>query len=100
MADVNDQTVEAEKARRMTLSRVVEMLLEKREHGASSVSLSRNAKGETQIEVVVRTAGDGPVQTVEDAETVARTVYDSLRAKYPTASGHAGVTPPTTGQET
>jgi hypothetical protein len=74
---------------RMTLSRVVELLLERRAVERSSVTLSRNAKGETQIEVVVRTGDDESlVATTEDAEAVAQRVYDRLRARYPLASGH------------
>lgn len=78
---------------RMTLSRVIEMLLERGQSDRSSVSLSRNAKGETQIEVVVRTSDEGAVQTVEQAEAVAQLVYDRLRAAYPMANGHVGAIP-------
>lgn len=90
MATHNDQDAERESGRRMTLSRVVEALLERREHGASSVTLSRNAKGETQIEVVVRTSESGAVKTIEQAEAAARATYDSLRRAYPLASGMTG----------
>lgn len=80
---------------RMTLSRMVEMLLARREHGTSSVTLARNAKGETQIEVVVRTAEDGDVRTAEEAEAVAQRAYDRLRSRYPMSSGLVGAAAPT-----
>lgn len=86
--------------RRMTLSRVVEMMLERGSHGASSVSLSRNAKGETQIEVVVRTSDDGPVRTPEDAQAVAVDVFEALRARYPMAWGTVGAKPEPATSET
>lgn len=75
---------------RMTLGRVVELLLAKGGHAGSSVSLTRNAKGETQIEVVVRTGDDVPTTT--DAELIAQDVFDRLRARYPMSSGYVGAT--------
>lgn len=72
---------------RMTLSKVLEALLAKREHGMSSVTLTRNAKGETQIEVVVRTSEDGAVTTIEEAEAVAVRTFDALRNRYPMRDG-------------
>jgi hypothetical protein len=69
-------------AKRMSLSQVVEHLLNRGSSQSSSVSLTRNAKGETQIEVVVRTDAGGDVSTIEDAETVAVKVYDRLRETY------------------
>lgn len=68
--------------KRMTLSQVVEHLLNRGSSQSSSVSLTRNAKGETQIEVVVRTDAAGEVPTIEDAEEVATAVYDRLRETY------------------
>ena len=85
--------------KRMTLTRVVEMLLERGSHGASSVTLSRNAKGETQIEVVVRTSDDGPVRTPEDAQAVAIDVFETLRTRYPMAWGTVGAKPETTSAD-
>lgn len=90
MPTVNDQTEANEKGRRMTLSRMVEALIERRDHGPSSVTLARNAKGDTQIEVVVRTAEGGDVQTIDQAEAAAILVYDRLRRMYPNAAGSAG----------
>lgn len=78
------------RAQRLTLSQIVEKLLERGGGEHSSVTLSRNAKGETQIEVVVRTAEQGDVQTAADAATVAQQLYDTLRARYPMSSGFVG----------
>jgi hypothetical protein len=84
----------AEAPRRMTLSQVVEALLNRGSSEHSSVTISRNAKGETQLEVVVRTGDAGEVATIEEAETAAQAVYDRLRTAYPfgetTGSGSAG----------
>lgn len=75
---------------RMTLSQVVEKLLERGGSEHSSVTLSRNAKGATQIEVVVRTGEGGAVTTVEEAEAVAVSVYERLRGRYPNADEAGG----------
>lgn len=77
-------------ARRMTLSEIVDrMLTRSGERANSTVTLTRNAKGETQIEVEVRT-GEGGIQTIEDASAKAREVYEQARNRYPLASGHTG----------
>lgn len=52
----------------------------------ASVSLSRNAKGETQIEVSVR-SGDGDAATLEALLSTATASYDEARRKYPMADG-------------
>lgn len=80
MAD--DETPTEAPAKRLTLSQIVELLLT-RSSDRSVVSLTRTTKGETQIEVQVRTADNGDVQTVEDAAAKAREVYDGLREQYP-----------------
>jgi hypothetical protein len=69
--------------RRITLSQVVEQLLAKGSSEHSSVTLSRNSKGETQIEVVVRTGDVGGIETIGEAQAAAATVYDALRELYP-----------------
>lgn len=68
---------------RMTLSDVVAGLLARGSSEHSSVTLTRNAKDNTQIEVVVRTGDSGAIATIEDAEAAAVRVYDRLRAAYP-----------------
>lgn len=72
-----------EAPRRMTLSQVVEHLLARGSSEHSSVTLSRNSKGETQIEVVVRTDERGEVSSIGDAERIAAETYSRLRAMYP-----------------
>lgn len=67
--------------KRVTLSYVLEQLLTRGQHDRSSVTLARNAKGDTQIEVVVRT-GEG-IETITDAQELAGQVYDTLRNRYP-----------------
>lgn len=81
---------EAAPAKRMTLSQVVEQLLQRGGSEHSSVTLARNSKGETQIEIVVRTGDAGAVATIEEAEAAAITVYERLRARYPMSSGNVG----------
>ncbi len=87
-------TPAAERPHRLTLSEIVSLMLSKggREH--SSVTLTRNAKGETQIEVAVRTGEDEAVATAEQAAATCRRVYDSLRAAFPLQSGYVGARPP------
>lgn len=81
---------EQHRSSRVSLSEVVRLLLERQQVERSTVSLTRNAKGETQIEVTVRTAEDGSITTVAEAEAVARDVYDRLRARYPMSDGRVG----------
>ncbi len=72
--------------KRMTLSHVVELLLSRSPRDHSSVTLTRNAKGETQIEVVVRTGDDGEVLTADAALAKAIELYDTARERYPSSS--------------
>jgi hypothetical protein len=83
----------AEPRKRMTLSDVVEQLLARGASEHSSVSLSRNAKGETQIEVTVRSDTDTELPTPDDAAAKAVELYDTLRARYPSSAGYTGPTP-------
>jgi hypothetical protein len=77
-------------SRRMTLSQVVEQLLHRGGGERSSVTLARNAKGETQIEVVVRTADNTDVETVDAALAKAIELYDQARRQYPMNDGTVG----------
>jgi hypothetical protein len=75
----------AERPPRLTLSQIVERQLHALSRGGqdhSTVELSRNAKGDTQIRVSVRT-GEGDVDTVEQARMKAEETYDHLRNLYP-----------------
>ena len=83
----------ADPPRRMTLSNVVELLLTRNAPEHSSIDLSRNAKGETQISVTVRTGDVGGIETIEEAEQKVTELFDRLRARYPMASGHVGAVP-------
>lgn len=49
----------------------------------STVKLTRNAKGDTQIEVSVRTGDTPGVETAADASAEAVRLYDNLRELYP-----------------
>jgi hypothetical protein len=75
---------------RMTLSQVVEKLLERGSSEHSSVTLSRNAKGNTQIEVVVRASENSSVTSVEEAEAVAVSIYERLAQRYPNGDESGG----------
>jgi hypothetical protein len=72
-----------EQTKRLPLSEVVRMLLERGSSEHHSVTLTRNAKGETQIDVVVRASDGSPIATPAEAGEVAQQVYDTLRASYP-----------------
>lgn len=85
-------SVEPQHGGRMSLGRVIELMLARGGHGSSSVSITRNAKGEVQTEVVVRTGEDGDVRTPEDAERVACEVFDRITARYPMSTGHVRAT--------
>ena len=76
-----------DRPRRLSQSEIVERLLHALNRGGqdhSTIELSRNAKGDTQIRVSVRT-GEGDVETVEDALMKAQEQYDHLRELYPLA---------------
>lgn len=78
-------TTPREPARRLSLSEIVEQQIGalSRTHGEhSSVKLARNAKGDVQIEVAVRT-GESGVDTIEDAQDRAQQVFDHLAGIYP-----------------
>ena len=74
-------------ATRLSLSDVLALVLTRGGGERDSIELTRNAKGETQIGVTVRTS---EVRTLLDAETEARDVYERLRAEYPMSNGHVG----------
>ena len=58
----------------------------------SSVRLTRNAKGDTQIEVVVGAGEDG-AETIGEVAGRACEVYDHLRELYPLGAPPAGDPP-------
>lgn len=69
--------------KRLSLSAILEILLQRGGGERSHVSLTRNAKGETQIDVTVRTSDDGSVSTAAEALAEAMRLYDLARAAYP-----------------
>jgi hypothetical protein len=75
-----------ERPRRLTQSEIIELLLQRGPADHSSVKLTRNAKGDTQIEVHVRT-GEPGLESVEQARAKAEEQYDHLRGLYPIVSG-------------
>jgi hypothetical protein len=69
--------------RRLTLSQIVTMLLERGGGEHHSVTLARNAKGETQIEVVVRARADSEIKTPDEALAKAVELYNQACELYP-----------------
>lgn len=78
------------KPRRLTISEVLEAHLDTMRARAGgehdSVELSRNARGDVQIKVTVRTGEDPEVATIELAAAKARHVFDTVRGFYPMAA--------------
>jgi hypothetical protein len=68
---------------------IIRMLLERGSSEHSSVTLARNSKGDTTIEVIVRTSDGGEAQSLAEAEALAQAVYDRLRSAYPFGSAPA-----------
>jgi hypothetical protein len=89
-----DDTAPAEveqRGRRMTLSQVVERLLERGGNQHSSVDLGLTASGKVTIAVSVRTTPDGEAPTLDAAAELAQSLFDTLRLKYePTAAPAEG----------
>lgn len=76
-------------AGRMTLSeqnRLLFALLTPKQREHSSVAISRNAREIVQFEVTVK-AGTQGLDTVEEAELVARQIFDRLELAYPRTEG-------------
>ena len=75
---------------KLSLSDIVWLLLTKQPRELSSVKLTRNAKGDTQIEVTVYPGETEEVATVFDAERIAKDIFNRLRATYPMGDGTVG----------
>lgn len=75
---------------KLSLSDIVWLLLTKQPRELSSVKLTRNAKGDTQIEVSVYPGETEELATVFDAERVAKDIYNRLRSTYPMQDGTVG----------
>jgi hypothetical protein len=70
---------------RLNLSELARLLIASNARGSSdraTVRLTRNARGDTQIEVLVG-AGDDGTESVTDVSARACEVYDALRERYP-----------------
>lgn len=71
-------------ANRLSLSDVLSMVLARRSGASSSVSLTRNARGLTQVAVTVATGErEQDPQTAQEAAEQARELYDALCEQYP-----------------
>jgi hypothetical protein len=71
-----------ERPRRLTHSQIIDELIGALAKGSgdhSTVALNRNAKGDTQISVSVRT-GEGDITTADEAAAKAAELYDGLAA--------------------
>ena len=82
-------TTQHDTARRLTASDMIDRLLAALARTGtdhSTVKLSRNAKGDTQIEVSVRT-DESECKTIEEARLKAQSVYDLLTSRYPQTNG-------------
>jgi len=80
--------VAEDKPRPLRQSEILRTLLERDKARAAggehdSIRLARNAKGDTQIEVVVRTGDSEDIPTIEAAAAKAQEVYDLLSRMYP-----------------
>lgn len=58
------------------------------EHENAEITLTRNAKGETQISMSAKTS-PGKLATLAALEAEARNVYDRTRMKYPMQDGYS-----------
>jgi DNA repair protein RadC len=80
---------EGDRPKRLSLSEILELLLTRGAREHSGITLARNSKGDTQIEVVIRSAETSEFPTIDDAARKAQELYDTLRARYPMSSGLA-----------
>lgn len=76
-------TGQPERPQRLSLSETLRLVLTRQVTEPSSVTLTRNASGETLIEVKVKAAEDGGPAAVEQAAEQAAELYEQLRGQYP-----------------
>jgi hypothetical protein len=81
------RAVDKPKPVRLSLSDILALMLTRGGGERDSIELTRNAKGETQIAVTVRTT---ETRDLLEAESEAKDVYNRLRATYPLSSGYVG----------
>jgi len=77
------------KPRRVTQGEIIMALLERGSSQSSSVTIARNAKGDVQFEVVIRTDPDHGIATPDEAKAIAETIADELTTKYPIGGDRA-----------
>jgi hypothetical protein len=87
--DQGEAVAVREAPRRLSLSEIVELLLTRSAADHSTVKLTRNAKGDTQIEVSIRT-GEAGLDTPELARAKAEETYDHLCRMYPPSGPKVG----------
>jgi hypothetical protein len=83
MSTDHETDAPAEKPRRVTQGEIIMRLLERGSSQSSSVTIARNAKGDVQFEVVIRTDPDNGIATPAEAEAIAVEITERLREKYP-----------------
>jgi hypothetical protein len=84
--DGETQTVEdAEHKAREVFDRLASVYPPRTATPAGEVTLTRNAKGETQVSVELKTSDEAP--SVGEVGATAQREYDRLRMKYPMANG-------------
>lgn len=74
--------------KRLTLSQIVERLIDRPSRSSSSVAISRSSSGAIGIDVSVAVGEETFPATVQDAAAVATEVFDALRALYPEPEPH------------
>ena len=77
------------KPRRVTQGEIIMRLLERGSSQSSSVTIARNAKGDVQFEVVIRTDPDHGIATPGEASAIAQALSDELATKYPNGGNGA-----------
>jgi hypothetical protein len=86
--DEEIETVEdAERRAAEVYERLRELYPERDGHDNSEVTLTRNAKGETQVSVSIKSGETGP-RTIAGLTEAAVREYDRLRMGYPMANGY------------
>lgn len=75
--------------KRLSLSEILELVLT-RSSDRSVVALTRNAKGETQIEVQVKASESSRVSSIDAAKDAATEAFKTLRGRFPLSDGTVG----------
>ena len=84
-ADEGESVEDAERRAAMIHDRLMAKYPAPGSHDDAEVTLTRNAKGETQIVVSAKTTDGDP--SIDALEKKVRKVYDQTRAKYPMLDG-------------